>query len=303
MQENFDDLFTNEGQYKTQGAPQYEQLSKEDFAAKMKAEREKLLGLAETTATSIAENSESFQSYLKTLSRFERYSAHNTLLIHAQKPDAVRLGSYDSWHNAGTPVAKGAKGISIYEPGKEYERDDGLIGVSMNIKKVFDISQTYAKNKPAQENTHDIRTLLKAIMNNSPVPIKLADSIDDGVGARYDENQNMIFVEKGLDGNSLFRCITQEVAYAYLYKQDAVTPTFEDIGFIAHATSYTLCEKYGIDTKGYDFSEVSEYFRDKDSKEVIGELKTIGDMTHEIAGRMAKELNPPQKDTRVHDAR
>lgn len=301
MPENYDDLFIENEQSNAQATPQSKELSKEEFAAKMKSERESLSTLANETAMSIGENSSAFQNYLNTLSKFERYSTHNTLLIHAQKPDATKLGSYESWLNAGTPVIKGESSISIYEPGKEYKRKDGTVGVSMNIKKVFDISQTSAKNKIQPETKHEIRTLLKAMINNSPVPVQLVDSLPDNMGAQY--NGSVIEITRGLDGENLFRCMAQEMSYAILHQQDVETATNEDIGFAAYAASYVMCEKHGIDTEAYDFSESIDYFKDKESNEVISELKAIRDTVHDVAGRMAKELNPPQKDVREQEAR
>jgi hypothetical protein len=310
MSENYDDLFDEiqETQTTTPSTPETvktsdtKEYSKEEFAAKMKAERENVSELINVATTEIAGNSLFFQSYLNTLSKFEKYSAHNTLLIFAQKPDATQLKSYDNWVNSKTPVNKGEKGISIYEPGKEYTRDDGTTAVSMNIKKMFDISQTSAEIKAAPENK-DIRVLLKSLMKTSPAPVKLVDPIGDNIGARYNEQRNVIEVSRGLDGENLFRAISQEVAFASLYKQSIETSSFEDINFAAYAASYVICEKNGIETKGYDFSESAEYFKDKDSKEIIGEIKAIRDSVNEISGNMVKELNPPQKDAKTQDAR
>jgi len=184
MPENYDDLITNEPETKTEAAPQNGRLSNEEYAAKMKANRDNLSSLANSIESEITGDSGKFQQYLNTLSRFERYSAQNTLLIFAQRPDATRLGDYEHWKNADTPVNKGAVGISIFEPGKEYQREDGTVGVSMNIKKVFDISQTAAKDVVQPEVKRDIRILLKALMSNPPAPIKLVDKLQEGLGAR-----------------------------------------------------------------------------------------------------------------------
>ena len=314
MQENYDDLIADIEQSNAQTAKttktaqtaakqQNPELSKEEFAAKMKAEREKLSALIESTAKSIGENSTVFQNYLDTLSRFELYSTYNTLLIFAQKPDATRIAGYGIWDYTDTKITKGEKAISIYEPGKEYTREDGTTGISMNIKKVFDISQTSAKDLEVPAVKHEIRTLLKALINSSPVPVKLVDAVEIGSGAQFNEQLNVIEVARGLDGDSLFRALTQEVAFATLYKQSPDEMPIEDVGFAAYATSYVICKKSGVDTKDYNFSESPEYFKEKDSKEIIGEIKAIRDSTHEIAGRMHKELTPPVKDAKSQDAR
>jgi hypothetical protein len=313
MPENYDDLISEMGQEPETTAAsesQNAQLSKEDFAARMKAERDGLSELAGSTEMAVVGDSGSFRQYLNTLANFERYSAQNTLLIFAQRPDATRLGDYDHWMDAGSPVTKGATSISIFEPGKEYKRDDGTTGVSMNVKKVFDISQTAARNKEQTKTAPDIRTLLKALMSNSPAPIKLVDTLtQDGYGgqpyqgAHYSEARDVIEVVRGLDGESLFRCLAQEISYATLDHQNTDTLQCNDKGFAAYAASYALCAKHGIDAKGYDFSEAPGYFAGRDGKEVRGEIKTIRDTVNDVATRMARTLNPPEKQAKNQEAR
>jgi hypothetical protein len=310
MPDNYDDLITQIGQEPepTAAEPQGdrssagEQLSKEEFAAKMKEQRENLSELAGQTEMSVVADGGAFQNYLNTLARFERYSAQNTLLIHAQRPDATRLGDYDHWKEAGTPVNRGAIGISIFEPGKEYRREDGSIGTSMNIKKVFDISQTAARNK-LSEPGRETRELLKALMSNSPAPIKLVDRLDEGTGAHYDEARDVIEVVRGLDGDSLYRCMAQEIAYATLDHQNTDTLLCNDKGFAAYAASYAICAKHGIEAKGYNFAEVKDYFAGREGKEIRGELKQIRDTVNDVATRMARTLNPPEKKESNKEAR
>jgi hypothetical protein len=318
MPDNYDDLFHEVNDTAEQLAePQNAQLSKEEFAAKKQAERESLSELDYKTERTFTAVGGAVAKYLITLARFERYSAQNTLLIHAQRPDATcqpgsgRLGDYDHWKEAGTPVSKGAIGIAIFEPGKEYTREDGSIGVSMNIKKVFDISQTAARGKLPPEPKRDTRVLLKALMESRPCPIKLVDKLtQDGYGgqppyqgAHYSEQRDVIEVERGLDGESLFRCLAQEIAYATLDHQNTDTLLCNDKGFAAYAASYALCAKHGVEAKGYDFNEVKQYFAGREGKDIRGELKTIRDTVNDVATRMARSLNPPEKQAKNQEAR
>jgi hypothetical protein len=305
MPDNYDDLFNDldRPEPETPEEPQDTRESKEEFAARKQAERESLSELAISTEAEVTSDAGAFQKYLDTLARFERYSAQNTLLIHAQRPDAARLGDYDHWKEAGTPVNRGAVGISIFEPGKEYRRDDGGIGVSMNVKKVFDISQTAARNKLQPEPERDIRVLLKALMSNPPAPIKLVSELSEATGARYDEQRDVIEVMRGLDGVSLYRCLAQEIAYAELDHQNTDALQCNDKGFAAYAASYALCIKHGIDAKEYDFSGAPEYFAGRDGKEIRGEIKTIRDTVNDVATRMARVINPPEKKAPSQEAR
>ena len=305
MTENYDDLIAGmERPEPAENAPQGTQLSKEEFAAKKQAERESLSGLAAAMEMEIAGDSGKFQQYLDTLARFERYSPQNTILIFAQHENPTRLADYGHWLEAGTPVRRGETGIAIFEPGKPYKREDGSTGVSMNIKKVFDISQTSAQNHQQQaQPARDIHTLLKALMSKCPAPIKLVEQLSDGTGAHYNEQSRIIEVARGLDGMSLFRCLAQEIAYAELDRQNPETLQVADKGFVSYAASYTLCVKHGIEAKGYDFSDAQGYFAGREGKEVRGEIKAIRDVVNEIATRMARELNPPEKKAPVQEAR
>jgi N-terminal domain of anti-restriction factor ArdC len=69
----------------------------------------------ETSIDSIL-GSESFASYLRTMSRFHRYSFGDTVLIHMQRPDATLVAGYRRWQELRRQVQKGANGIKIFVP-------------------------------------------------------------------------------------------------------------------------------------------------------------------------------------------
>ena len=58
-----------------------------------------------------------------------------------QYPQATQLKDFDDWGKDNVKITKGAKSISILEP-VEYTRADGSPGISYNVKKVFDVTQT-----------------------------------------------------------------------------------------------------------------------------------------------------------------
>ena len=100
----------------------------------------------------------------------------NAVLITAQKADATQLSDFKGWKNNGVFIKKGESGIVLLEPGEEYTKEDGTVGVSYNSKKVFDISQTTAKAKDRPAMKRDERLLLKAIIHNAPAPSRSAKS-------------------------------------------------------------------------------------------------------------------------------
>lgn len=59
--------------------------------------------------------SDSFKSYLRTMSKFHNYSARNSLLILMVNPSATLVAGYQSWiKNFNRHVKKGEKGIPIF---------------------------------------------------------------------------------------------------------------------------------------------------------------------------------------------
>ena len=123
-------------------------LSKEEYAEKKRAEKEKVYQMIDDAAREIVSDPEKFKNFLDTQSRMDRYSAANALLIYSQYPQATQLKDFDDWGKDNVKITKGAKSISILEP-VEYTRADGSPGISYNVKKVFDVTQTNGRKAPA----------------------------------------------------------------------------------------------------------------------------------------------------------
>ena len=163
---NFDDIF--------EPAPQAEDFDKEAWAAKKKAERDERYATADATAEEICTDGGKFRDYLDVQAKFHRYSATNALLILHDNKNASKLGDKDFWRDQGVYIKRQEfnRPIKIIESNGEYTRDDGSIGVSYNIKRVYDISQTTARMKAQPPVSHDARALLGALIYKKPVPIQ-----------------------------------------------------------------------------------------------------------------------------------
>ena len=74
-------------------------------------------------ATSALLTSEGWQRWLRTRSRFHRYSLRNTLLIAFQCPHATHVAGFRRWLELGRCVRKGEKGIRIFAPVRYRRRD------------------------------------------------------------------------------------------------------------------------------------------------------------------------------------
>ena len=212
---NYDDIFNASAQKGTEDKS-FVSFNKEEWAAQKKQERESAFAMIDETAQRMANDGSRFQSYLDVQARFDRYSVGNAVLITAQKADATQLSDFKGWKNNGVFIKKGESGIVLLEPGEEYTKEDGTVGVSYNSKKVFDISQTTAKAKDRPAMKRDERLLLKAIIHNAPCPIEISQKLPENINAVYRPDDKKIYVRPGLEAGDIFRGISQELAHAHL---------------------------------------------------------------------------------------
>ena len=290
---NYDDLLNNipaEGQ-------SGQQLSKEDYAAKKQAEREDVFALSDNTALEVAGDGGKFQQYLDVQTQFGRYSAVNSLLIMAQKPEATRLGDFDHWNSLGGFVKPGQTAIAILEP-HEYIKEDGTTGTGYNIKKVFDVSQVDARKiKAAPQPTYNDRQLLKALVSSYPLKVMGVDELPDNLGAMTDLDGS-ILVRKGMDFPETFRSVAYQMAGAEVATDPELSQEQE---FYAYSATYLLCKKCGVDTQGFDFTNAPNVFAGMDAKDIKGELSQIHDAADAISGRMTKQLDAIVKTAKNRD--
>ena len=265
------------------------------FIAESKNNRSRCYEMSEQMTAAVATDGQAFQQYLDVQSRFDRYTANNALIM-AQKPEAQKIGDYGYWRDQGAYVKRQERNnpILIMEPGKEYEREDGSTGTYYNAKKVYDISQTNARDRlqQAQPEITDAQ-LVRAVVNNPPVAIVAAepDQMPEDKGALFEPEESCIYVRKGMSAQEIFRSVTPELALAGFADGDKNYDRNED-AFHAYCASYLLCKKYGVDTQGFDFTHAPEFFEGMEPQEVRGELSKVRDAAGDISSRMAKVLEP-----------
>ena len=296
----FDDIFT--GPKKETEEVSVPAFDKEEWVQQKKAEREKAYETIDQMAELMVTDGEHVKNYLDLQSRFPRYSVGNILLVSAQKPDATRIGDFKSWKEAGAFIKQGETGIIILEPGNEYTKADGSIGVAYNAKRVFDISQTTAKAVPEPEIHRDDRLLIKALIYNAPCEVRIDDNVHfpEGVAARYDSGARTIYVARGQEGAMLFCEIARELAHAHMDSAGKEAYSRENCEFTATCVSYMLCKRNNVDVSSFSFVDLPESFKALDSKGVRTELGKIRDVANSITVDMDR-LAEKQKDAKARD--
>ena len=292
---NYDDLFNdnekiNDNNKKTP-------FDKDAWIEKKKQERAEAYELLDTATDEIAKDAEKFRDYLNTQAQFDRYSVSNALLIAFQHPGATKVADFTTWKEDDVSVNKGEKAITILEPGSEFTREDGTTGFSINVKKVFDISQTSSENFNMHRRKPDERAAIKALIASAPCDIKIVDELKVS-NARYSPDKNTIFIVKGLDADEIFRSLAFEIGIAKCAEKDIDR---KDGMFPSYCASYILCERNGFDTGSFNFDKVPERFADSDVKDIRKSLNSIRDMSNEVSQDMNRHFEAMDKANRSKD--
>ena len=240
--------------------------NKEEWAAQKQEQRKAAYELIDNTCSEMMVDGGAFQQYLDVQGHFDRYSVNNAILVSAQMPEATQLKDYGSWKQSRAYVDKDAQKITILEPGKEYEREDGSKAVGYNAKVVYDISQTSAKDRQQPQEAKTMRELVSAMIDASPVSFVPVDDLE--LPAFYDSAQQTIFIKTGLSEEQLFVSMAKEVSAAvfdFKHKESRDVSEFKSF-----CVAYMVSSRYGVDTKGFRFDNLPKEFAGMETQEFKG---------------------------------
>ena len=283
----------------TNGKTVKQEFDKDAWAKRKQEQRKECYDLMYKTADEIKLDPNKFKTYLDVQSKFDKYSVGNALLITSQMPNATQLKEFNDWKDLGAYIKRDETGITILEPGDSYVRSDGSTAPSYNPKKMFDVSQTTFK--PTNKvSSYDDKTKLTALLKECPVDIKAVDDISgtDKV-AEWNKEDNVLYVKRGVEPQTVFRELSNELAKASLEE----TGNSELDNFKCKCTSYMLCKKYGIDVSNYDFNNIPEILKNMNSGEVRNELSSMRSTMEDINSRMAQHFENISKSqkNKVHE--
>ena len=242
--------------------------NKEEWAAAKQEQRKEAYELIDNTCSEMMANGGSFRQYLDVQGHFDRYSVNNAILVSAQMPEATQLKDYGSWKQSRVYVDKDAQKVTILEPGKEYQRDDGSKAVGYNAKIVYDVSQTSAKDRQQPQEQKTMRELVSAMIDASPVSFVPVDDLE--LPAFYDSAQQTIFIKTGLNEEQLFVSMAKEVSAAvfdFKHKESRDASEFKSF-----CVAYMVSSRYGVDTKGFNFDKLPKEFEGMETQEFKGQL-------------------------------
>jgi len=266
---------------------------KEQWAAQKQAQRKEAYELIDNTCSEMMISGDSFRQYLDVQGRFDRYSVNNAILVSAQMPEATQLKEKAAWKQSRVYVNEDAQKVVILEPSKEYTREDGSKAVGYNAKEVYDISETSAKDRQEAQEKKSMRELVSALIDASPVPFVPVADLE--MPAYYDSEQQSIFIRTGLNEEQLFVSMAKEVSAAVFdFKHNESREASE---FKSYCVAYMVSSRYGVDTRGFNFSRLPKELAETDTQAFKGELGSMRDVLGEIQSEMYKSLekNKPAK--------
>lgn len=281
--ENYDSLI--QGQ-------QQSTFDREEWVQHKQQERRRLFDTIEEMADKTLTEPEALTDYLTMQSRLGKTSVGNTLLVISQRPDATYVSDYDDWQKKGRSVSKGEKALLVLEADGEYTREDGSSGVSFKVKRVFDVSQTYGQPL-RQKAIVPTKSLLRALITDTSVPVKLSDNVSREIGALYSHEEKTIYVARGLEGNSLFRFISCELAHAEMNGNDPQLSCF-----VSSCSANIVCKRYGVDIPENDYiHENISNLSVQDKRNILGKIREIAcDMSERIDKNISAEREQQKKD-------
>lgn len=248
-------------------------------------------------------SSEQYAQYLKTMSRFHRYSFRNQLLIHMQNPQATFCAGYVAWQNKfERHVKKGETGIRILVPYRhKYRRtdpdtaedtpeiketDEEMEYITFHVGNVFDVSQT--EGKPIPTIVHDLygdveeyEVFMEAVKQICPVPISRKE-LPPNLDGYYSPSEKKIVLRDGMSQVQEAAAVIHEMAHAVLHnpeeqKSEEVKKDKQTIEVEAESVSNVVCSYFDIDTKENSWGYIATWSKTRDLPELTASIKTIRD--------------------------
>ena len=261
--------------------------------AEKQSNKDRLKEITDSIENGIKElfESEKYKNYLRTMSRFHKYSVNNTMLIYMQKPDATVVAGFNKWRDQfGRNVLKGEKGIKIIAPTpykKKIEEakldpdtklpmldaDGKAIMEEKEIKipmykpvTVFDVSQTEGKPLPqlAADLTGSVQNyevFMEAVKRSAPVPVFMENMT--GMDGYYDDENRRIAVRTGMSEVQTVCAAIHEIAHSLLHSHsketNELTPSWKVVMVSEGGTKRDFSSGFKTEAEAKHFAEAENW--------------------------------------------
>lgn len=265
-----------------------EPLSKEEYAAMKKQEREEVWAQINGTAQDIFKDGDSLKGFLDFVAQCAPQKTANLLLLYSQNPDIRQVKTFERWRAEKAIVKKGEQGYQFLA-GQEYEKD-GISMTGTKLTKVYDISQVRTR-QIAQPEPKGMEELMKALLTNPRVPVRIADNLPDKMQAQYVPDKWTIYVKNGMSETITFHALNRELACAEMMRHNGVNNR-GSVSAQAFCAAYVVAQKYGVDVSGFQFDKVCSFQKNgnKDPKELRKFVADVSNAAYSIDHHIERNL-------------
>ena len=298
--------------------------------AEKQSNKDRLKEITDSIEKGIQElfQSEKYRQYLRTMSRFHKYSVNNTMLIYMQKPDATVVAGFNKWRDQfGRNVLKGEKGIKIIAPTpykKKIEEakldpDTKLPMLDANGKAimeekeiripmykpvtVFDVSQTEGKPLPqlAADLTGSVQNyevFMEAVKRSAPVPVFMENMT--GMDGYFDDENQRIAVRTGMSEVQTVCAAIHEIAHSLLHSRskeaNEVTPSWKVVMVSEGGTKHDFSSGFKTEAEAKHFAE-AENWRYLDENQFEWHLEVEEDLSAVKAAALSRNTEEVQAES------
>ena len=162
------------------------QLSKEEYAALKKQEREEVWAEVNAKAQDVFKDGESLKGFLNFMAQCKPQKAANLLLLYSQNPQIRQVKTFESWKREHKTLKAGVHGYTFIAD-QTYEKD-GETHQGYAICKAYDISQI--RTRPMEEQApRPMEELMAALLKDTDTRIRIADNLPENVRAELINGQ------------------------------------------------------------------------------------------------------------------
>lgn len=271
-----------------------QQLSKEEYAALKKQEREEVWAEVDSKAQEVFQNGDSLKSFLNFMAQCKPQKAANLLLLYGQNPEIRQVKTFDGWKKEHKTLRAGARGYTFIAD-QNYEKD-GEIRQGYVICKAYDISQIRTK-QPEPPEPKPIQMLLGALLKDTETKVSIANDLPENVQAQYIPRQRTIFVRNGMSEEVTFHAINRELACAAMDSHDG-TYSRADAVPKAFCAAYVMAEKYGVDNSGFEFDKICgmQEYGNKEPQELRAFIGNVKNAVYSISRHINRNLGQPEQE-------
>lgn len=271
-----------------------QQLSKEEYAALKKQEREEVWAEVDAKAQEVFQDGESLKSFLNFMARCKPQKAANLLLLYGQNPEIRQVKTFEGWKKEHKTLRAGAHGYTFIADQK-YEKD-GETRQGYVICKAYDISQVRTR-QPEPPEPKPIQMLMGALLKDTKTKVSIADHLPEHVQAQYIPRERTIFVRNGMSEEVTFHAINRELACAFMDAHDG-TYSRAQAAPQAFCAAYVMAEKYGVDNSGFQFDKICEKlgYGNQEPQELRAFIGNVKNAVYRISQHINRNLGQPEQE-------